>query len=60
MRGLEKQIVTFELGGGVYGIDIMLAQEVVRLDRFEIRGVPNRLDYFEGVFDLRGRVCAIN
>ena len=53
-RALEKQIVTFELRGGVYGIDIMLAQEVVRLDRFEIREIPNRVDYFEGVFDLRG------
>ncbi len=52
-----KQLVTFELEDGIYGMDIMVAQENLRYE--DIRPVPNSPVYFEGFRNLRGKIIPI-
>jgi len=47
----SKQLVTFQLGQELYGINIMDVKEIVRVQT--IRTIPNAPVYVEGLFNLR-------
>ena len=51
------QLVTFQLGGETYGIDVMNVQEVLRIT--EIAPVPGAPDYVLGIINLRGNVVTV-
>lgn len=51
------QLVSFELGGEEYAVDILRVQEINRMS--EIARVPNAPPYVEGVINLRGRVIPV-
>lgn len=51
------QLVTFELGDELYGIDIMEVNEIVRLQ--EVRSIPGAPPYVEGIINLRGVIVPI-
>jgi purine-binding chemotaxis protein CheW len=53
----ERQLVTFHLGDGEFGADIMNVKEIVRVPN--ITKVPNAPDYIEGACNLRGQVLPI-
>lgn len=53
----EIQLVTFKLGTGEYGIDIMQVQEIIRLP--EIVRVPKAPEFVEGVINLREQILPI-
>lgn len=51
------QLVRFNIGEEVFGVDILKVQEINRMA--EITRVPNAPDYVEGVINLRGKVIPI-
>lgn len=51
------QCVTFRLEGEIYGINVMLVQEVLRIT--EIAPVPGAPDYVLGIINLRGNVVTV-
>ena len=51
------QLVTFQLGNELYGVDIMVVKEIVGVQ--EIRPIPNAPSYVEGIFNLRGEIIPI-
>ncbi len=51
------QLVSFELNGEEFGIDILLVQEIIRM--IQITKVPNSPEFIEGVVNLRGRVIPV-
>jgi len=51
------QIVTFQLGEELYGIDIMTVEGIVRME--ETRPIPNAPVYVDGIFNLRGEIIPI-
>jgi purine-binding chemotaxis protein CheW len=51
------QLVTFELGGETYGIDIMQVEGIVQIE--EVRPIPHAPDYVEGIFNLRGEIIPV-
>jgi len=51
------QLVTFQLGKELYGIDIMDVREIVQLT--EVRAIPNAPAYVEGIINLRGEIVLI-
>ncbi|MDR0403613.1 MAG: chemotaxis protein CheW [Treponema sp.] len=53
----QSQLVTFQLGEELYGIDIMDVKEIVRVQ--EIRAIPNAPVYVEGIFNLRSEIIPI-
>ena len=53
----QIQIVTFQLGDELYGIDIMDVREIVRLQ--EVRPIPNAPGYVEGIINLREEIIPI-
>lgn len=53
----QFQLVTFQLGEELYGVDIMMVKEIVRVQ--EIRPIPNAPDYVEGIFNLRSEIIPI-
>lgn len=53
----QLQLVTFQLGAELYGIDIMDVKEIVRIQ--EIRAIPNAPVYVEGLYNLRGEIIPI-
>jgi len=53
----EIQLVTFKLGSGEYGIDIMQVQEIIRMP--EIVRVPKAPEFVEGVINLREQVLPV-
>jgi len=53
----EEQLVVFELGHEVYGVDISRVHEIIRLA--QITRVPRAPDFVEGVINLRGRVIPV-
>ena len=53
----QIQLVTFQLGEELYGINIMDVKEIVRAQ--EIRQLPNAPGYVEGIFNLRGEIIPI-
>ena len=52
-----NQLVTFQLGEELYGINIMDVKEIVRVQ--DIRGIPNAPTYVEGIFNLRSEIIPI-
>jgi len=52
-----NQLVTFQLGEELYGINIMDVKEIVRVQA--IRAIPNAPSYVEGIFNLRSEIIPI-
>jgi purine-binding chemotaxis protein CheW len=52
-----NQLVTFQLGEELYGINIMDVKEIVRVQT--IRAIPNAPTYVEGIFNLRSEIIPI-
>jgi purine-binding chemotaxis protein CheW len=50
-------LVTFRIGGELYGIDIMDVAEIIRL--IEITPIPNSPGFVDGVITLRGQIIPI-
>jgi purine-binding chemotaxis protein CheW len=53
----SKQLVTFQLGDELYGVNIMDVKEIVRVQT--IRAIPNAPTYVEGIFNLRSEIIPI-
>lgn len=53
----HRQCVTFRLDEEVYGINVMLIQEVLRVT--EIAPVPGAPSYVVGIINLRGNVVTV-
>ncbi|MCQ2575526.1 MAG: chemotaxis protein CheW [Treponema sp.] len=53
----QYQLVTFQLGEELYGVDIMDVKEIVRLQN--VRVIPNAPYYVEGIINLRGEIIPI-
>jgi purine-binding chemotaxis protein CheW len=53
----QYQLVTFQLGEELYGVDIMDVKEIVRIQ--DIRSIPNAPYYVEGIFNLRSEIIPI-
>jgi len=53
----SKQLVTFQLGEELYGINIMDVKEIVRVQH--VRAIPNAPSYVEGIFHLRNEIIPI-
>jgi purine-binding chemotaxis protein CheW len=51
------QLVSFELGGEEYGIDVLTVREIIRMP--SITKMPNTQDYVDGIINLRGIVVPI-
>jgi len=51
------QLVTFELGTELYGVDIMQVKSIE--EPTEVRGIPNAPGYVEGLFNLRGEIIPV-
>lgn len=51
------QLVTFQLGSELYGVDIMDVKEIVKIQA--VRLIPNAPFYVEGIINLRGEVIPI-
>jgi purine-binding chemotaxis protein CheW len=52
-----NQLVTFQLGEELYGINIMDVKEIVRVQ--DIRSIPNAPTSVEGIFNLRSEIIPI-
>jgi purine-binding chemotaxis protein CheW len=53
----QNQLVTFQLGEELYGINIMDVKEIVRVQ--VVRAIPNAPVYVEGIFNLRSEIIPI-
>ncbi|OJF75717.1 MAG: chemotaxis protein CheW [Treponema sp. CETP13] len=53
----QFQLVTFQLGKELYGVDIMDVKEIVKIQN--IRSIPNAPYYVEGIFNLRGEIIPV-
>ncbi|MDR3020988.1 MAG: chemotaxis protein CheW [Treponema sp.] len=53
----SSQVVTFQLGEELYGVNIMDVKEIVRVQT--IRTIPNAPVYVEGIFNLRSEIIPI-
>ncbi len=53
----QFQLVTFQLGEELYGVDIMDVKEIVRVQ--DVRPIPNAPYYVEGIFNLRSEIIPI-
>jgi purine-binding chemotaxis protein CheW len=53
----QIQLVTFQRGEELYGINIMDVKEIVRVQ--DIRSIPNAPGYVEGIFNLRSEIIPI-
>ena len=53
----SNQLVTFQLGEELYGINIMDVKEIVRAQ--DVRAIPNAPTYVEGIFNLRSEIIPI-
>ena len=51
------QLVTFQLGEELYGVDIMDVKEIVKIQ--DVRQIPNSPYYVEGFFHLRNEFIPI-
>jgi len=51
------QLVSFELGGEEYGVDVLTVREIIRIP--EITKMPNSAEYVDGIISLRGKVVPI-
>jgi len=53
----SSQLVTFQLGEELYGINIMDVKEIVRVQN--VRTIPNAPSYVEGIFHLRSEIIPV-
>jgi purine-binding chemotaxis protein CheW len=53
----QRQLVTFQIGEELYGINIMDVKEIVRTEA--VRAIPNAPAYVEGIFNLRGEIIPV-
>ena len=53
----QFQLVSFELGEELYGVDIMDVKEIVKLQ--SVRPIPNAPYYVEGIFNLRSEIIPV-
>jgi purine-binding chemotaxis protein CheW len=53
----ELQLVSFEVGGEEFGLDIVRVQEIIRVH--PITRVPDSPSFVEGVINLRGKVIPV-
>jgi len=57
IKTASRQLVTFQLGEELYGVNIMDVKEIVRVQA--IRTIPNAPTYVEGIFNLRSEIIPI-
>lgn len=53
----QIQLVTFQLGEELYGVDIMGVKEIVKIQ--DIRSIPSAPYYVEGILNLRRQIIPI-
>lgn len=53
----QIQLVTFQLGEEIYGVDIMDVKEIVKVSK--VRPIPNAPYYVEGIFNLRSEIIPV-
>lgn len=53
----QFQLVTFQLGAELYGVDIMDVKEIVKIQ--SVRPIPNAPYYVEGIINLRSEIIPI-
>ncbi len=53
----QFQLVTFQLGEELYGVNIMDVKEIVKIQ--DVRTIPNAPYYVEGIFNLRSEIIPI-
>lgn len=53
----QIQLVTFQLGEELYGVDIMDVKEIVKITK--VRPIPNAPYYVEGIFNLRREIIPV-
>ena len=53
----QFQLVTFQLGNELYGVDIMDVKEIVKIQN--VRPIPNAPYYVEGIFNLRSEIIPV-
>ena len=53
----QYQLVTFQLGDELYGVDIMDVKEIVKVQA--VRPIPKAPYYVEGIINLRGEIIPI-
>lgn len=53
----QFQLVTFQLGEELYGVDIMDVKEIVRTQ--PVRPIPQAPYYVEGIFNLRSEIIPV-
>lgn len=53
----EAQLVAFNLGNEIYGVDIAGVREIIRMQA--VTQVPRAPDFVEGVINLRGKVIPV-
>jgi purine-binding chemotaxis protein CheW len=51
------QLVGFKIGKELFGVDILMVQEIIRSAR--VTAVPNSPDFVEGVINLRGEIIPV-
>jgi purine-binding chemotaxis protein CheW len=57
MEPSHIQLVTFQLGGEQYGVNIMEVEGIVKVE--DVRAIPHAPDYVEGIFNLRGEIIPV-
>jgi chemotaxis signal transduction protein len=57
VSGDEQQLVVFELGAELYGVEISRVHEIIRFQA--VTRVPRAPAFVEGVINLRGKVIPI-
>ncbi len=55
--GDERQLVVFQLGAELYGVEISRVHEIIRLQ--SVTRVPKAPAFVEGVINLRGKVIPV-
>src|SRR5882762_8569404 len=53
----ERQLVVFQLGAELYGVEISRVHEIIRLQ--EVTRIPHSPPFVEGVINLRGKVISV-
>ena len=53
----QIQLVTFQLGEELYGVNILDVKEIVRVQA--VRAIPNAPNYVEGIFNLRSEIIPV-
>ena len=54
---IQYQLVTFQLGEELYGVNIMDVKEIVKTQ--PVRPLPNAPYYVEGIFNLRKEIIPV-